>query len=320
MARRIYCGINTDPANPLGNPSPDELRALGADWVRFTFKDAQDSSQPTRFALYDDLVQRLHNAGIRILLILSYETYPGKWQCDADETRWDAYIVKFANRCRQVAEHYADKVQAYEVWNEPDLTPQPGYNPYVPPRIFGRLLRAARDAIRSVASAPVVLGGLAAGQPAYLADVQVGSGGVLPADAVGVHPYGRRPTDNWPSPTWGGLQPGLVGLLQQYHTVANKPLWVTEMGCNDPPVQGLFPGRTLESVNANLAGIVPAMFWYCWSDGMVAPWGLLESNGTKKPAYDSFRAFATQPYSGEMIGVTTTALEEKLLEQAQAQQ
>lgn len=70
----------------------------------------------------------------------------------------------------------------------------------------------------------------------------------------------------------------------------------------------------------NLPGIVPAVFWYCWSDGMVAPWGLLGSSGTKKPAYDSFRAFAVQPYAGEVIGVSTTTLEEQLLQQAQAQQ
>jgi N-acetyl-anhydromuramyl-L-alanine amidase AmpD len=320
MARRIYCGINTDPTNPLGNPSPDEIRALGADWVRFTFKDPQDAPQPTTFALYDDLVQRLRSTGIHILLILSYETYPGKWECDADETRWDAYIQKFANRCRQVAEHYGDKVQAYEIWNEPDLAPQPGYNPYVPPRIFGRLMRAARDAIRSVRSIPVVLGGLGAGQPGYLHDVQAGSGGVLHADAVGVHPYGRRPTDNWPSPTWGIFGPGLIGLLQQYYAAANKPLWITEMGCDDLAVQGQFPERTFESVNTNLVGIVPAVFWYCWSDRMVAPWGLLEGSGTKKPAYDSFRAFARQPYAGEAIGPSTTALEMQLLQQAQAQQ
>jgi hypothetical protein len=320
MARRIYCGINTDPANPLGNPSPDEIRALGADWVRFSFKDVQDALQPTAFAIYDDLVRRLRSAGIRILLILNYETYPGKGACDADATRWDAYIQKFANRCRQIAEHYGDEVQAYEVWNEPDLAPQPGYNPYVPPRIFGRLMQAARDAIKSVSAVPVVLGGLAAGQPGYLGEVQAGSGGVLPADAVGVHPYGRRPADNWPSPTWGGLEPGLVGLLQQYFAAVNKPIWITEMGCNDLSVQGPFPQRTFDSVNSNLAGTVPVVFWYCWSDGMVAPWGLLASNGAKKPAYDSFRAFAAQAYAGGSIGVMMTTLQEKLLQEAQAQQ
>jgi N-acetyl-anhydromuramyl-L-alanine amidase AmpD len=317
MARRIYCGVNTDPTNPLGNPSPDEVRALGADWVRFTFKDANDTLQPTAFAVYDSLVQRLRDAGIRILLILSYETYPGKWACGTDEARWDAYIDKFAKRCRQVAEHYGDKVQAYEVWNEPDMGDGTEYAPYVPPRIFGRLLRAASDAVKSVSSAPLVLGGLGAGQPDYLSKVQEGGGGLLHADAVGVHPYGRRPTDNWPNPTWG-FGP-LVGLLQQYYAAANRPIWVTEMGSKDPATQGLFPQRTFESIDASL-GMVPVVFWFCWSDGMVAPFGLLAKDGAKKPAYDSFRAFAVQPHTGGSTGLVTATLQEQLLQEAQAQQ
>jgi len=320
MARRVYCGINTDPTNSLGNPSPNEIQALGADWVRFTFKDAQDAPQPTAFGLYDDLVQRLRGAGVRILMILSYETYPGKWECDADETKWDAYIQKLADRCRQIVQHYGAQVSAYEVWNEPDLAPEPHYNPYVPVRIFARLMHAVYQSIHGVSSATVVLGGLAAGQPSYLQEVQATTGGVLHADAVGVHPYGRRPTNDWPTPTWGGLDPNLVGLLQQYHAVANKPIWVTEMGCNDVPVQAQFPGRTFESVNSSLPGIVPAVFWYCWSDGMGAPWGLQESTGAKKPAYDSFRAFAAQPYAGATIGEAIASLEERLLQQAQAHQ
>jgi hypothetical protein len=49
----------------------------------------------------------------------------------------------------------------------------------------------------------VVLGGLASGDPSYVSAVQAAAGGTLPADAVGIHPYGQRPTPDWPSPTWG---------------------------------------------------------------------------------------------------------------------
>jgi len=320
MARRVYCGINTDPTNSAGNPSVEQLREASVDWVRFTFKDPNAGAQPTCFSVYDNVVQRFNDCGIRILMMLSYETYPGKWDCDADESKWDAYIAKFATRCRQVAQHYGARVQAYEVWNEPDLAPHSQYNPYVPANVFGRLLRAAYQAIKEVSSSPVVLGGLAAGQPSYLQHVKAETGGALYADAVGVHPYGRRPTAGWPSPGWGGLELDLVGLLQQYSAVANKPLWITEMGCDVGSVQGEFPRRTFEAVQNNLSGIVPAVFWYCWSDGMVAPWGLIDANGAKKPAYDSFRLFAVQPYVGEVMNVATTSLEEQLLEHGEAQQ
>ena len=39
-------GLNIDPRNPQGNPDPAELRALGVETVRFTFKDSTLGSQP----------------------------------------------------------------------------------------------------------------------------------------------------------------------------------------------------------------------------------------------------------------------------------
>ena len=103
MARRINCGINTDPANEHGCPSVQEIRDLAATWVRFTFKDPSDAAQPSRFDFYDDPVQELNQAGIDILMILSYETYPGKPAQHASTASWDTYIGKFVTRCRQIA-------------------------------------------------------------------------------------------------------------------------------------------------------------------------------------------------------------------------
>jgi|GEM_PF-6832998 len=320
MARRIYCGINTDPKNPHGKPSVQEIRDLGASWVRFTFKDPSVAPQPTRFADYDDLVQTLHQAGINILMILSYETYPGKWECDADETKWNAYIAKFATRCCQIAEHYGSQVQAYEIWNEPDLVPQPGYNPYVPAQTFGLLLKAAYQAVKQVSIAKVVLGGLGVGQPSYLQDVQASTNGVLYADAVGVHPYGRRPTDDWPSAGWGGLDLGLSGLIRAYHNAIPKPLWITEVGVqtDDASFQAEFLKRTFQALNTEVAEIAPYVFWYCWSEGMGAPWGLVKVDGAKKAAYDSFRAFALLPFAG--LEVAEATLADELFAKAEAEQ
>lgn len=98
MARRIHCGINIDPANEFGSPSTQQLQELGATWVRFTFKDHSDEPQPSSFPLYDGVVQALHQAGIRILMILCYETYPGMPRRDDPEATWDAYIHGFVER------------------------------------------------------------------------------------------------------------------------------------------------------------------------------------------------------------------------------
>jgi hypothetical protein len=300
VTRRIHCGINTDPANPQGNPSVQELQDLGAAWVRFTFKDDSAASQPSSFGRYDPVVQDLSAAGIRILMILSYETFPDHPAADADEAAWSAYGEKFVARCRQIAEHYGHQVKAYQIWNEPDhQDPKPEYDPRMRAEILGPLMQSAFTAIRQVSSAMVVVGGLASGQPSYIEQMEAATAGVLHADAVGVHPYGRRPTEDWPRPDWGF---GTVGeLIQRYRDVTDKPIWITEMGTRDLDVQDDFPGRTCEALNEDLAEVVPYVFWFCWSDGMVIPFGVMGAGNAKKGSYDSFKAFATLPMEVEPL-------------------
>jgi len=37
---------------------------------------------------------------------------------------------------------------------------------------------------------------------------------------------------------------------------------------------------------------VPEVFWFCWSDAMVSPLGVLDSSGNQKPAYSAYRSVA----------------------------
>jgi hypothetical protein len=332
MARRIHCGINIDPANELARASVQEIQDLGATWVRFVFKDDSDALQPARLPFYDDQVWRLNQAGINILMVLNNETYPGKPASDAYDATWDVYIAQFANRCRQIAQHYGPQVQAYQIWNEPDyLEPEPEYDPCVRAEVFGRLLRAAFTAIKGVSSATVVMGGLAAGHAGYLEEVKASTDGVLYTDAVGVHPYGRRPTQDWPYPGWGfGVLGDLIGQYQA--KAAGKPIWITEMGTRDTSVvytdgtfciQDEFPGRTLRALNQDLAETTPYVFWFCWSDSMESPLGLMDDAKREKKSYTSFQEFASLPFEGEVFHVVTvdeTLLRDVLLAEAEVHQ
>jgi hypothetical protein len=299
MTRRIHCGVNIDPANPQGIPSAQEIQDLGATWVRFTFKDEGGGPQPSAFGTYDDVVRDLNAAGIRILMILNNETCPGKPAHEASAATWEAYIQSFATRCRQIADHYRQQVRAYQIWNESDhLDPSPKYDPRVRAGIFGPMLKSAFAAIKEVSSAIVAVGGLAAGHPSYVEQVRASTAGVLHADVVGVHPYGRRPAADWPRPDWGF---GTLGdLVRQYHTVVGKPIWITELGTDDVEVQDDFPRRAFEALNEDLAEIVPHVFWFCWSDGMVSPFGLLDKDNARKDSYESFKSFATSPVEVEI--------------------
>lgn len=297
MTRKLRCGINIDPKNPRGRPSGEELKELGADWVRFTFKDDSTGSTPSQFAFYDQVVEHFAQANIGILMILSYETLHGRPDRHASDAAWDAYIQKFATRCRQIAEHYGRAVRSYQIWNEPDyLDPKPGYDPTIEPQVFGRMLKACFDAIKSAGSATVVAGGLAAGQPGWLDGVRNASPDRrIYADAVGVHPYGRRPEPNWPRSDWGFGR--LDQLIEAYHQSARLPIWITEVGTNDN--QPEFPERAFRVLDLGLAEKAPVVFWFCWSDGMVGQFGLVDDIGQPKLSYSSFRRFASQPGPGE---------------------
>jgi hypothetical protein len=299
MTRRILCGINTDPLNVYGNPSPAELRDLGATWVRFTFKDHSLGPQPGAFAHYDHTVRDLEQANIRVLMILSYETLPGKPPSDADSTQWEDYVTRFADRARQIAAHYGDHVAAYQVWNEPDLTePRETYNPCLSEPVFAALLKATYGAIKSASSAVVVTGGLCSGDPGYVTRVcEADPGDVLYADAVAIHPYGLRPAADWPTPTWGfGV---LTDSVRRYYRVADKPIWITEYGVESSAKRGEFPERAFSALSDQVHKAAPIAFWFCWSDGMVPSHGLKLVDDRKKPSYGSYQSFAYQPFAGE---------------------
>jgi hypothetical protein len=326
MVRRIEVGINTDPMNRQlgdGNPQPQEIKDLAAGWVRFTLKDPNEGPQPTTLHNYNQLVDDLHNAGIKILMILSYETYPN-WPVYTPGVEhpqeWAVYTDRFATRCRQIASHYGAKVQAYEIWNEPDHQ-EGNYNPKVDAKFFAPLLRDAYAAIKAVSSATVVMGGVASGQPPYVTQVMNETNGVLFADALGVHPYAQRPESNWPSPTWGGGV--MTDQIRTYHNLARKPIWITEVGINPEldniAFQAQFLKRTFKALNTQeMAQIAPCVFWYCWSHAMGQTFGLIGAAGEKRQSYDEFRAFALQ--SGPAVETAEARLRTELLARAQQEQ
>ena len=160
----------------------------------------------------------------------------------------------------------------YEIWNEEDLaTPSPSYDPTIPAPSYAYLLQQTYTAIKQVCTSEVIVGGLASGVPSYLQDVinAFSPPGKFYFDGVGIHPYGRRPFNDWPNSSWGFGT--ITDLVKQYSDVVSGtlPIWVTEMGTNDKSVQGMFPFYAFESVNNQEPLLCPYFFWFCWSDGMV---------------------------------------------------
>ncbi|MBX3013063.1 MAG: carboxypeptidase regulatory-like domain-containing protein [Caldilineaceae bacterium] len=309
--RRIHCGINIDPRNGTGNPSGQAVSELGASWVRLVFKNERDEALGTSFAQYDAVVNDMRQAGVKVLMILNNESCPGRPGLEAldDAAHWHPYIDQYTQRCQAVAQHYGEQVAAFQIWNEPDLNPEPPrYTPTVRARFYGRMLQQAYQAIKAVTTTPVVTAGMAAGNPQWVKEAMAATGNQLFADALAVHPYGRRPFPTWPHDQWG-FGP-VAELLQRYHTLIGKPIWVTEFGTDDTttqtrrddgsmgPAQDLFPLQMFDAINTQVAHFVSHVFWFCWSSGMVNPFGIHEANGTRKGSYTAFQRFARLPMNG----------------------
>lgn len=296
--------LNIDPNNPRGNPDPAELRNLGVEKVRYTYYDSTRSDQLDRSKadFFSQKAMSYHEAGIGSLVILTYDTFPGKPTSDAPDSDWDAYINRLANRAGQIAQLLKPFGPAYQVWNEPDHPVRPDYSPTLREAVFGRMLRRIRDAIKAVdPQALIVTAGLASGNPGWLTTVINSQGGSLPADIVAFHPYGQRPDPNWPNPNWAF---GYVGnLLNNYYKAGqNKPLWITEMGVkeedlgNNHDQVAEFLRRYYRTMTNRFSDKVQELFWFCYGDGMVPTFGLRDSAGSPKPAYSAFRqAVAERP-------------------------
>lgn len=285
-------GLNIDPLNSAGNPSGAELRELGVQWVRFSYIDhtTGPSPDPATFDRYRRKVEEYRAAGILSLVILHYDTFPGKPGYEADDQEWAIYTDYFVSRAGQIAGSLG--AWCYQVWNEPDLAPAPGYEPSLREAVYGTILHRAYSVIRTVSPAGVIGAGLASGDPAYWQRVLASQPGVPLVDVNAVHPYGQRPEPDWPAPGWGF---GYVGdLIDRYRDAWPGPLWITESGVKDvsDETQAEYLSRFYATIRREFTGAVWEVSWFCYSDGMVPPYGLVRSDSTRKPAWTAYRETA----------------------------
>jgi len=312
--------LNIDPNNPKGNPSVDQLHDLNVEMVRYTYHDSSSAEEldQNQADFFSQKVRVYHEAGVRSLIILSYDTFPGKPEPDASDPEWDGYIERFARRAGQIAALLAAFQPVFQVWNEPDHPGHHGYHPTLREAVYGRMLRHTRDAIKAVdPNILIVTAGLATGNPSWLTRVIESQGGDLHADIVAFHPYGQRPDPEWPHPDWFF---GYVGnLLDGYFEAGQRrTLWITEMGSpekdlGDDRLQvAEFLRRYYRAITTRFSDKVEQLFWFCYSDGMVPTFGLLDGDGVPKPAFNVFRDVAASTPMGIAKGVEPPASGEPL--------
>jgi hypothetical protein len=283
----------------------DTVSDLGAQWVRVELVDYSTATDldPAAAARFGAVLDDYHARGMGVLVIADYSSYGGNAGFGPAGAcgDWEGWRAGWTARLGRVSEQFGARVDAWQIWNEPDHPIQPcgsgDYNPGIPAGPYGVLLRDAYNAIRNGGStAPIITAGLDSGQVSYVQAAGAATGGLY-ADGVSIHPYGVPPDASWcPDPgedlncDWGTIG----GKVDEYHNATGLPVWISEFGIRTQDTQhaAAYLAAAYTALESR-AAIVPHAFYFCESDAMVPPFGLTFADGSPKPdVYAAYRALA----------------------------
>jgi len=215
-----------------------QIKQSGFSWIRQTFPWAQIEPEQGQFdwAQWDRIVQ---NSG-DLDLIAVLDTAP-LWAASSNSNP-PTSTAQFANFARSLALRYGDRIDYYQIWDEPNLGDR--WRGEVNPIEYAELLRQAGDAIKQVdPTATIILAGLAPTvetSKANLADwlflrrlYEAGARDLF--EVVAGKPYGFDTSldDQRIDPNILNFQ-HLVLLRDEMeqHGDAGKALWATQFGWN----------------------------------------------------------------------------------------
>lgn len=248
----------------------------------------------------DTIVTTLRAKGLNILMTVgctptwdgqrSYHSFPNT------PSQYQRAMTYLANR-------YAGRVQAWEIWNEPDCTDPMCTK--VPPDGYLPVLRAGFQGVRAGDPRALVVSGGISGNDRGWVQRLYALGGNAYFDVLATHPY-IDPTTG--PPELPGAQNmyrinevGAIRQIMLQYGDERKPIWFTEYGWSTP-TGGDRPGVT-EAVQADYLRrsvavmqqypYVTAAFWFCLRDRDDSTpyensFGLLRVNGTQKRSFSAF--------------------------------
>jgi hypothetical protein len=302
-------GINVATNAPGGGA----VKTLGAKWARVELVDSTEGPE-----LSSDAVSRVqstladyHASGVKVLLVVDYTSRSGFYGggvnfCPAPQGDWTAWKGEFLSRIEHAAKVFGSDVDAWQIWNEPDhpCGAAENYEPGLPGGEFGLLQRDAYARIKPYTSAPVITGGLMSGNSGYIDDMLAATGGGVYdyADGIAIQIYGVVPNDSWCQAgglaenegnlncSWGRLD----GKVHEYGDKTGLPVWVTEVGLKTDDTYK--QARYLEDAHAAFGSTgskLERVFWFAYSDAMVAPFGLTDTSWNPKPdVYATYQMIA----------------------------
>ena len=324
-----YFGLHVHRAVALQRDEHASLWPSAPNWswrlwdARVAWKDIEPRRGTFDFARLDALCARARASHVRVLLTLgatpgwasarpleasNYE--PGNQAPPADIEDWRRYVDTLARR-------YRGQIEAYEIWNEPNLK---GFYSGTP-RELVELSRVAYASVKAVdPSARIVTPsatGLGSGSKwlkAFLA-----AGGDAYADVVGFHFY-VTPGD--PELMLGAIDS--VRAVLAGTRLGKAPIWNTESGWllqnHDVRVLpagpvGTFGSRVLDdstgaafvgrALIVGRCGSLSRFYWYAWDNRRM---GFLDADGqTRKPEANAYEVARGWLLGARVVGCNATS-------------
>lgn len=293
----------------------DRLVEMGATWVRLDVSWAMLQGSPGLIdpdawgpRLIDGVVSMAHARGLKVLGTLWLT--PAWAVPSAGERSAPRDARDYGEAFGWAAERWAGKVQAWEVWNEPNST---DFLAGATPETYTDLLRAAYEATRARSGADgvqVVYGGTMHNDVEWI-ERTYRAGATGHFDVMATHPY-QVPADTGPF-DGGGTHPwqfahlGAVHDLMQRYQV-ESPLWLTELGWSSHPNTGSEPAWAKGVTEADQAAhtvaaltetarrypFVENVFLYAaraepGSDDHQGGYGIMSTTMQPKPVYQALR-------------------------------
>ncbi len=181
------------------------LAKLGVKWARCQTGWCRCETTPGQytFAWLDEVVDSLLAIGVQPWFNLGYGNQLYAPKADKHAVGWapvfdEQYKKAWLNFTRAIAEHFADRVKCWEIWNEPNISgfwkpEKPNATDYVD------LVKITAPEIRKRVSDAVIIGGAYAGMPTKYFEQCMAEGMGDYVDRVSYHPYRPVPESGYAS-------------------------------------------------------------------------------------------------------------------------
>ncbi|MFA6272200.1 MAG: glycosyl hydrolase [Patescibacteria group bacterium] len=305
VATNDRIGLNVHWA--LGGFGKDDLYQLRlhqsrTTWVRehFYTEVFMVENPDAWFARYDSILEKYHKEGIKVLGMLAYGVTNGDFY-QPDLEVWQDFVRTVVNR-------YQDKVDAWEIWNEPD---SPTYLTPHNPETYGPILETAYRTIKNIDPGALVLNGGLSWFNWYFAEKLFQDYGDY-FDRLAVHGYYCE----------DGNSRQMMSDLNALRSVVGKyrpgeQIWITEFGCStgSPGISEQDQADYLDNATKELleTTFVDKIFLYNIRNRDIGDlyedsFGLLTLDMQPRLSWDWYRKLPYGPYDQKRISF---ALEQK---------